>query len=89
MSFFKPDRDATGSDHVALGSHVDARVKDSSMPIAVVGIGCRFPGGASSPDRLWELLCEGKSALKTIPEDRINVDSFYHPQAERNGSVSD
>ena len=82
------DREAAGPNHVALDSHVDAQVKNSSMPIAVVGIGCRFPGDASSPDKLWELLCEGKSALKTMPADRLNIDAFYHPQAERNGSVS-
>lgn len=78
----------TDSDHVAMGSDTDAQATDISMPIAVVGIGCRFPGDASSPDKLWEFLCEGKSALKTMPEDRININAFYHPQAERNGSVS-
>lgn len=78
----------TGGDHIAFNSEAEAQAKDNSMSIAVVGIGCRFPGDASSPDKLWELVSEGRSALKVMPKDRLNIDAFYHPHAERNGSVS-
>lgn len=40
-------------------------------PIAVVGIGCRFPGGAEGPDRFWQLLCDGVDAIGEAPEGRF------------------
>jgi len=42
----------------------------SAEPIAVVGLGCRFPGGASDPERLWRLLMDGRDAVRTVPPDR-------------------
>lgn len=61
--------------------------EDTSMPIAVIGIGGRFPGSASNPEKLWELLSQGRSALREVPKDRFNIDAFYHPHAERQGTV--
>ena len=46
-------------------------------PIAVVGMGCRFPGGANDPESLWKLLCEGKDAICEVPADRWNIDEFF------------
>jgi acyl transferase domain-containing protein len=62
---------------------------DDAMPIAVIGMGARFPGDATSPDLLWDLLVEGRNAWSTIPKDRMNVNGFYHPSGDRQGSVSD
>ena len=39
-------------------------------PIAVIGLGCRFAGGISGPEALWQFLCEGKSAVGEVPPDR-------------------
>lgn len=39
-------------------------------PIAVVGIGCRFPGGGVGPDGFWEFLCDGRSAVTEVPPER-------------------
>ncbi|KAF8866997.1 ketoacyl-synt-domain-containing protein [Acephala macrosclerotiorum] len=51
-------------------------------PIAVVGVGCRFPGGANSPQKLWQMLSEGRSGWSEVPPDRWNSNSFHHPDAE-------
>jgi hypothetical protein len=69
-------------------SHKLVATEDESMPIAVIGIGCRFPGDATSPDNLWKLISEGRNARGGIPKDRFNIDAFYHPAGERQGSVS-
>jgi len=45
--------------------------------IAIIGIGCRFPGGINHPDALWKLLVEGREAVCDVPPDRWNVERYY------------
>ncbi len=54
-------------------------------PIAVIGIGCRFPGGADSPASFWELLCDGVDAIREVPRDRWDVDAYYDPDPDAPG----
>jgi Beta-ketoacyl synthase, N-terminal domain len=61
---------------------------DKLMPIAIVGMGCRFPQDATSPERLYDMILRKQSARSDIPSDRFNVDAFYHPDSDRNGMVS-
>jgi acyl transferase domain-containing protein/acyl carrier protein len=56
-------------------------------PVAIIGIGCRFPGGAETPARFWELLREGFDAVENIPPDRWDVDAFYHPDPDIPGKM--
>ncbi|KAI1116691.1 beta-ketoacyl synthase domain-containing protein [Nemania sp. NC0429] len=57
-------------------------------PIAIVGSGCRFPGGANSPSKLWELLKEPRDVLTEIPPSRFNVDGFYHADSQYPGHTN-
>src|SRR4249920_838544 len=45
--------------------------------IAIVGVGCRFPGGVNCADSLWRLLIEGREAIVEIPRDRWNIERYY------------
>ena len=45
--------------------------------IAIIGVGCRFPGGVSSKDSLWKLLVEGREGIVEVPSDRWNVERYY------------
>ena len=56
-------------------------------PIAVIGIGCRFPGGADTPDKFWELLKNGVNALTEIPKERMNVEDFYSENQQEEGKM--
>ncbi|RGP67458.1 polyketide synthase [Fusarium longipes] len=56
--------------------------------IVIVGIGLRFPGDASSPEELWKVLERGESQWTEFPKDRLNIDGYYHPGGERQGSIS-
>ena len=49
-------------------------------PIAIIGMGCRFPGGINTPDAFWELLANGEEALGDIPASRWDVDAYYDPE---------
>ncbi|MEP1205831.1 MAG: SDR family NAD(P)-dependent oxidoreductase [Rhizobiaceae bacterium] len=49
-------------------------------PIAVVGMGCRYPGGVRTPDDFWELLSSGRDILRDIPSERWDVDAHYDPE---------
>lgn len=57
-------------------------------PIAVIGTGCRFPGGASSPSKLWQILEKPRDLLKKVPIERFNVDSVYHPDGSFHGRTN-
>ena len=61
---------------------------DGVMPIAIVGMSCRFPGSCSNVEDFSKLVSEGRSAWSEIPESRFNVDAFYHPNSDRTDTVS-
>ncbi|MBC8127630.1 MAG: type I polyketide synthase, partial [Gloeobacteraceae cyanobacterium ES-bin-144] len=48
--------------------------------IAIIGIGCRFPGGVNDTESFWKLLVEGREVVSEVPTDRWNVERFYDPE---------
>jgi acyl transferase domain-containing protein/NADPH:quinone reductase-like Zn-dependent oxidoreductase/aryl carrier-like protein len=56
-------------------------------PIAIVGIGCRFPGGAGDPEAFWGLLEAGADAIREVPADRWAVRAFHDPDPSRPGKT--
>jgi len=60
----------------------------SSEPIAIVGLGCRFPGGADSPEHYWNLLREGRDTVVEVPPNRWNIEAYYDPDAEAPGKMN-
>lgn len=55
-------------------------------PIAIIGIGCRFPG-ANNPEAFWQLLRNGVDAIAEVPKDRWDIDAFYHPEPGMPGKI--
>lgn len=68
-------------EQAAIGTG-DTKPKSSSHsstePIAVIGMGCRFPG-AKDPESFWQLLRTGTDAISEVPRERWERDAFYHP----------
>lgn len=56
-------------------------------PIAIIGVGCRFPG-ADNPESFWELLRSGQDAITEVPPDRWDIDAFYDPHPGTPGKMS-
>ncbi len=69
-SHLKNARDASGEPDAMLPSM-------SKEGIAIIGIGCRFPGGVNDAESFWKLLTEGREAVCEVPADRWNVERFY------------
>src|SRR5260370_11938591 len=56
-----------------------APARAAAEPIAIVGMGCRFPGPAASPDAFWRLLKDGIDAISDIPANPWDVPPLYDP----------
>jgi polyketide synthase 12 len=56
-------------------------------PVAIVGMSCRFPGGAEGPDEFWQLLLEGRDGARTVPADRWRADDYLDPDPAAPGKA--
>ena len=70
-----------------MRAKLDAIEQANSEPIAIIGMGCRFPGGADNPASYWKLLREGVDAVAEIPPDRWDVEAYYDPDQDRPGKM--
>src|SRR5580698_5589659 len=60
----------------------------SREPIAVIGIGCRTPGGGSDPESFWSLLRDGVDAISRVPADRMDIDTLYDANPAATGKIA-
>ena len=68
--------------------HIGQRARETEHePLAVVGMSCRFPGGANSPEQFWELLQRGGDAVCEVPRERFDIDEFYAPDRDIPGKI--
>jgi acyl transferase domain-containing protein/NADPH:quinone reductase-like Zn-dependent oxidoreductase/acyl carrier protein len=81
--------DTTGtSERRERGHHTRSADQHAvSEPIAVIGIGCRVPGGANTPDAFWRLLLEGGCPVRDVPLERWDVGQYYDQSPEAAGKT--
>ncbi len=65
------------------------RALESSFaePIAIVGLGCRFPGGGDNPESFWRMLCAGVDAIEEVPRERWDLAAYYDPNHDAPGKI--
>jgi acyl transferase domain-containing protein/acyl carrier protein len=71
-----------------LKARVERYERAASEPIAIIGAGCRFPGGAHSPEAFWELLRAGRDGIGPVPASRWDHDRYFDPDPDRPGTIT-
>lgn len=70
----------------SLQARLDEAERARTEPIAIVGLSCRFPGAPSARD-YWQLLQEGRDAVREVPADRWDKDAYYDPDPAADGKM--
>ena len=67
---------------------IDSFRRAATDPIAIIGMACRFPGGADTPAAFWDLLDRGVDTVTDVPRDRWNADAFYDADPSASGKMT-
>jgi thioester reductase-like protein len=76
-----------GADEAPVRTEPVPKPLPEGEPIAIVGIGCRFPGGVTSPDEFWAMLRDGRQGIGPVPGDRWDAAAYFHPDPAQAGSI--
>src|SRR5262245_30712571 len=76
-----------GPDYRKLMEEALLELGRMAEPIAVIGMGCRFPGGADTLEAFWRLLVNGVDAITEVPRNRWDVDAYFDPSPEAAGKI--
>ncbi len=71
----------------SLESQLKTLENKHKEPIAIIGMSCRFPGGANSPEAFWEILNQGVDTISEVPQDRWNLNEYYDPNPDVPGKI--
>ncbi len=69
-------------------ARLDAAERAKSEPSAIIGMGCRFPGGVDSPEAFWRLLCDGVDAITDVPPGRWNAAELFDTDPDAPGKMT-
>lgn len=70
-----------------LETKCQTQEQEKKEPIAVIGMGCRFPGGADTPEKFWHVLQQPTDVIKEIPHSRWDANAYYHPNLDAPGKI--
>src|ERR1700684_3321488 len=91
MTAVSPDRRAIITEALHKIDDLRARLeiaeKADPKPIAVVGMGCRLPGGVNNPPQYWQLLRDGVSGVVRVPAQRWDADAYYSADNSVPGTI--
>ena len=73
---------------MAIENERSVRPANDTLPIAIIGMGCRFPGHANSPELFWENIKHGVDCIIETPESRWNIDTHYSSVKANKGKLS-
>jgi acyl transferase domain-containing protein/acyl carrier protein len=70
-----------------MRAKLEALERRRSEPLAIIGIGCRVPGGVTDPESYWDLLKNGRHAVRKVPPDRWDPDKYFDPDPKAPGKT--
>ncbi len=71
-----------------LQAKIETLEKERREPIAIVGMGCRLPGGVDNPDAFWQLLHDGVDAIEEVPTIHWQINDYYDGNTNTAGKIS-
>ncbi|MFF2014307.1 beta-ketoacyl synthase N-terminal-like domain-containing protein, partial [Streptomyces sp. NPDC058195] len=86
-SFLLTEASGADLDNTRATAVRSVRTPVDDEPLAIIGMSCRYPGGVTSPEELWQLLSEGRDAISPLPEDRDWGQDLYDADPEQVGKI--